>query len=73
MRLLLKDDLRDLRIVSNWNTLNKWIDERGFPPGRIIGRNRVWTESEVFAWIEAQPPNKSTKGFAKKFANGEDI
>ena len=74
MRTLLFDDLRDQRIVRTWNTLNKWIDERGFPPGRMLGRNRVWTEREVFAWIEAQPSDKSLRGFTKKFAasqNGE--
>jgi hypothetical protein len=68
MRLLFKDDLRDERIVSSWTTLNKWIDERGFPPGRMLGLNRVWTEREVYAWIEAQPTDKSTRGFTKKFA-----
>ena len=47
------------RIVQTWTTLNRWIDTKGFPPGRIIGRHRAWTEAEVFAWIEAQPADKA--------------
>ena len=66
MRLLRFDDLRRERIVSTWTTLNKWIDERGFPPGRLINRYRTWTEAEVMAWIERQPADKSAKGFQKK-------
>ena len=70
MRLLFFDDLREERIASTWATINKWIDERGFPPGRLIGRQRAWTEREVFEWIEAQPSDKSKKGFAKKSERG---
>jgi len=58
MNLLRFEDLRDKRIVRTWNTLNNWIDTRGFPPGRMIGRFRTWTEAEVMAWIESQPQAK---------------
>jgi hypothetical protein len=43
------EDLRAQGIVLTWTTLNKWIDERGFPPGRMIGRFRTWTAAEVLA------------------------
>jgi predicted DNA-binding transcriptional regulator AlpA len=67
MQLLHFEDLRAKRVVQTWTTLNKWIDERGFPPGRILGRFRTWTEAEVMAWIEAQPSTKaSRRGFAKQ-------
>jgi hypothetical protein len=62
------DDLRDRRIVRTWTTLNKWIDERGFPPARLLAGARTWTEREVLAWIEAQPTDKSTKGMAGRYA-----
>jgi predicted DNA-binding transcriptional regulator AlpA len=67
MQLLRFEDLRSKRIVRTWTTINKWIDERGFPPGRMLGRFRVWTEAEVMAWIERQPSDKiPTRGFAKR-------
>jgi hypothetical protein len=57
--LLRFDDLRAQEIVRTWTTLNLWIDERGFPPGRMIGRNRMWTTAEVMRWVEAQPTAKA--------------
>jgi predicted DNA-binding transcriptional regulator AlpA len=67
MNLLRFEDLRAKRIVRTWNTLNNWIDARGFPPGRMIGRFRTWTEAEVLAWIEAQPTTKiPPRGYAKR-------
>jgi hypothetical protein len=69
MQLLRFDDLRAKRIVRTWNTLNHWIDTRGFPPGRMIGRFRVWTEAEVMAWIERQPAAKlEPRGAVKRKA-----
>jgi predicted DNA-binding transcriptional regulator AlpA len=55
------EDLRAQGIVRTWSSLNKWIDERGFPPGRMIGRFRTWTTAEVMAWIEAQPTTKAKR------------
>ena len=66
MKLLRFEDLRAKRIVRTWNTLNNWIDTRGFPPGRMIGRFRTWTEAEVMTWIERQPATKvAPRGGAK--------
>jgi predicted DNA-binding transcriptional regulator AlpA len=66
MKLLRFDDLREQRIVRTWTTLNEWIDTRDFPPGRMIGRFRTWTEAEVMDWIERQPSAKlAPRGFAK--------
>ncbi len=71
MDVLFFEDLRSKRIVRTWTTLNKWIDTRGFPPGRILGRFRVWTEAEVMAWIEAQPYEKQKpRGFLKQKVAG---
>ena len=69
MKLLRFDDLREQRVVRTWTTLNNWIDTRGFPPGRMIGRFRTWTEAEVMAWIEAQPATKlKPRGAVKRGA-----
>lgn len=47
------DDLRERRIVNNRTTLSRWIRERGFPPGILLGPNtRVWSEEEIETWIE---------------------
>lgn len=49
-------DLKARGIVANWVTLNSWIDNEGFPPGRLIGPNiRTWDESDVVAWLESRP------------------
>lgn len=48
-------DLVELGLVNNWTTLNNWIAKRGFPPGHMLGRRRVWTERSIVAWIESQP------------------
>jgi hypothetical protein len=69
--LLRYEDLRAQGIVQTWTSLNKWIDERGFPPGRIIGRFRTWTVAEVMAWIESQPSTKAKRrGAALASSNG---
>ncbi len=73
MRLWYFDDLREQDICRTWTTLNKWVDERGFPPGRIIGRHRRWTEAEVMAWVEAQPTIKRPgRGCTKKLTGLEE-
>jgi hypothetical protein len=67
MLLLRFDDLRKQGLVQTWTTLNRWIDELGFPAGRIIGRNRVWTEAEVSQWIEDRPSGRlPLRGRAKQ-------
>ena len=67
--LMRYEDLRASGIVKTWHTLNQWIDERGFPPGRMIGRFRTWTVAEVMAWVESQPTDKiEPRGAAKSLA-----
>ena len=59
MRAMFFDDLHDEGICKTRTTLAKWIREQGFPPGRLVGKNRVWTDVEVFAWITARPSDKA--------------
>ena len=67
--LMRYEDLRASGIVKTWQTLNHWIEERGFPPGRMIGRFRTWTQAEVMAWVESQPTGKiEPRGIAKTLA-----
>jgi hypothetical protein len=71
--LLEFEDLRAQKIVRTWNTLNRWIDEKGFPPGRMIGRFRKWTAAEVMSWIERQPSTKlEPRGCVASRKNGGD-
>jgi hypothetical protein len=66
MSTILFEDIKSRRIAGNWNVLNDLIDNKGFPPGHVIGRRRIWTEREVLAWIEAQPTEKlPARGAAK--------
>ena len=49
-------DLKQRKIVTNWVTLRNWIDNQGFPPGRMAGPNtRIWEEPEVAAWLDSRP------------------
>ena len=68
MRVLRFRDLVEIDLVNNWTTLNNWIEKRGFPPGHMVGRCRVWTERTVFSWIESQPSqnNAPLKGWARR-------
>jgi hypothetical protein len=69
--LLRFTDLSEQGIVKTWHSLNDWIDNRGFPPGRLIGRHRTWTVAEVMDWVAKQPSCKATlRGVAKKLAEG---
>ena len=50
------NDLKARGIVSNWNTLLRWIEHEGFPPGRMLASNtRAWTDEEIDAWVASRP------------------
>ena len=59
MRLMFYADLRAERIVKTRTTLKKRIEEEGFPPGRLVGPNRAWTDEEVYAWVLSRPSDKA--------------
>ncbi len=49
-------DLKERGIVANRTSLNNWIRDKGFPPGRMIGPNtRVWTDAEISEYIASRP------------------
>jgi len=53
------DDLKAAGIVRNRPTLYRWIKERGFPGGILLGPNtRAWPEADILRWLES----KSTDG-----------
>ena len=47
--LLYFKNLQVMGVVRTWTTLNSWIDdpEIGFPAGHLVGRHRVWLETEI--------------------------
>ena len=59
-RLLDFAGLCELLGKTSWSTINRWIELRGFPPGHMLGRRRIWTAREVLAWVEAQPAENRT-------------
>jgi len=60
-------DLKARGVVTNWVTLNSWIENEGFPPGRLVGPNtRLWDEPEVVAWLEARPSARKTTPARRK-------
>jgi hypothetical protein len=73
VRLLRFKDLGKppLELVTTWQTINRWIEQEGFPRGRRIGRDRVWIEDEVLAWVANRPTGKAElRGRAKHLATG---
>jgi predicted DNA-binding transcriptional regulator AlpA len=53
--LLKFKDLKAKNIVTNWTTLQRWIDEGHFPPGIKIGpHTRAWTDTSVAEWFAAK-------------------
>jgi predicted DNA-binding transcriptional regulator AlpA len=51
-KLLRFKDLKELGIVRNWTTLQRWIDAGDFPAGIKLGPNsRAWTEESVAQWL----------------------
>src|SRR5262249_24718207 len=49
-------DLKSRGIVSNWQTLRRWIRDQGFPEGVKLGPNtRAWPEDDVNAWLDGRP------------------
>jgi predicted DNA-binding transcriptional regulator AlpA len=54
-RLLRYKDLKELGIVRNHTTLDRWIKAGHFPPGILIGPNtRAWTEESIAKWLAAR-------------------
>jgi predicted DNA-binding transcriptional regulator AlpA len=52
-------DLKDAKITVNWTTLQRLIDEEGFPQGVMLGRNtRGWPLDQVKAWLAERPAAK---------------
>jgi predicted DNA-binding transcriptional regulator AlpA len=48
-------ELKARNIVRNHTTLQRWIEERGFPPGIWPGpKTHLWAEDEIEAWLAAQ-------------------
>ena len=55
MKYIRYRDLKARGVFGNRATLTNWIRKYGFPPGRVIGNARLWSEDEVDAWIASQP------------------
>jgi hypothetical protein len=72
MRWLVKSDLsEDKKLPSSWTAINKLIKQEGFPPGRMCGRNRIWSEQEIDEWLLNRPTDKSfLRGRAKTLVEG---
>jgi hypothetical protein len=49
-------DLEAAGFVGSWTQLLRMIDEDGFPPGTMLGRNtRAWRADEIEAWVASRP------------------
>jgi hypothetical protein len=49
------NDLKARGIVRNRMTLRSWINDRGFPPGRMVANTRLWAEPDIAAWLAGLP------------------
>lgn len=77
--LLRFSDLCQRNIIKSWAMLKRRVENDRFPPGRIIGRRRLWTEEEIDEWVKSFPtggkialrglavdPKKRGKGRSKR-------
>jgi predicted DNA-binding transcriptional regulator AlpA len=52
-------DLKKMGIVSNWQTLGRWIRDEGFPAGIKLGPNtRAWRKDWVMDWLTTRSAAK---------------
>jgi hypothetical protein len=55
----------------SWQTVNNWIERGILEPGRLWGRERIWTDEEVSRAIERLPSDKAPlRGRAKTLVEG---
>ena len=56
---------KDGQIFQNNTSLTNAIENEGFPPGRRVGRIRIWTGDELNAWWDSRPtePLAMPEGF----------
>jgi hypothetical protein len=48
-------DLKRLGICPDWDTLQDWVERRGFPVGIKVSRKwRIWPSSSIQRWLDAQ-------------------
>jgi len=65
-------DLAARNIVRNYQTLGRWIRERGFPEGKWLGDNtKGWPEDEIEAWLASRPKGPKPKGPRRKKGDGD--
>lgn len=48
-------DLQQRNIINSWAMLKRRVANDRFPPGRLIGSNRVWTDEEIDEWVKSWP------------------
>jgi predicted DNA-binding transcriptional regulator AlpA len=59
-QLLRFKDLQHLKVAESWGSLKNLQEHEGFPLGRLLGpATRVWTASEVNAWLASRPTDSS--------------
>jgi hypothetical protein len=59
------------RLPKTWMGINRLIRDEGFPPGRMVGRNRIWREKDVDEWLLSRPTDKSfLRGRARTLVEG---
>ena len=59
-------ELRERNIVRSRTQLKNLVDNYNFPPGKMTGGNRTWTNQEIEEWRESCPvEGPELKGAAK--------
>ena len=61
--LLRYADLKRMKLVSNHPTLQRWIENEGFPPGVMLGPNtRAGRRSWIEQWLASRPTENREAG-----------
>ena len=63
--------LKRMKLVTNHPTLQRWIEQEGFPAGIMAGPNtRIFRESEVKAWLASRQTKSKRQFGAAKWKGG---
>ena len=56
-------DLKRMKLVSCYPTLQRWQEREGFPVGIMLGPNtRAWRRSWIESWLASRPTENKMAG-----------
>ena len=63
-------DLKGAGLFNSRMTLDRAIARGDFPPGRLLGNSRIWTDAEIFESLDRCPTEKQAGPKLRKSGSG---